>query len=414
MTTVLKTMIIIILTCLYLSCSGDDSGQAPVTITVNAASQLMVIDHGNSGGPTDLFISFTHPTQEESIKEYNLVLVKSNSSTQVTSELAEDLITDRYFSIPKSGATSRMQITTDLLDADGEAITNDKTYHAYVYSRPTDEAALGNLSVQSLIKLEDKPYYEVKTFITFQGMESISYYEPGHYFIGPSANNTLVKVDMATGVHSQFASGLATPYGGGFDPANGTYYISNFDTGEIWAFDTDGNKTVVGSGLNGPTGIAVDKEGSIFINNYWSSTISKIDTQGQKTTFSHNTSGLIKGPDGLVFVGEALYCINFDNPDILKISATGEVTLFARLPGAETGYLAYGEGNFFAASLSLRRIFKINQSGQHEAIAGSGLTISEDGPGPLAGFTNPNGIAVVNGIVYVSDGNSIRMVIRHD
>lgn len=407
-------LIILAMVPLSLSCSGDDGGDSKPQIVIGAVSQPAIIDNGNAGDSRDFFISFVHPTNEEHIQEYNLILVKSSSSTQISSELARALDTNKYYRLTKSGTITREQITSTFLDADGEPIVPDQTYNAYIYSRPTDEAAAGNLSTPASVELEAKPYYEVKTFITFPGMESISYYEPGNYFIGPSANNTLIKVDLSSGVSSQFASGMATPYGGGFDPATGTYYISNFDTGEVWGFDTNGTRTVIITGLNGPTGIAVDKEGNLFINNYWSSTITKVNDQGQKSTFSNNTSGLIKGPDGIIFAGDQLYCINFDNPDVLKIGSAGEVSLFARLPGAETGYLAHGDGNFYVASLSERKIFRINQNGQHEAIAGNGATTILDGPAPLAGFSGPNGIAVVDGIVYVSDGNTLRMIIRHN
>lgn len=407
-------LLVIIFTAIILSCSGDDGEESTPQIVIPAVAQLQIIDNGNHGDSRDLFVSFSPPANEEHIDEYNLILVKATSNTQVSSEFANSLSADRYYSLMKSGSATSEQITAAFLDVDGESIVSDHVYNAYIYSRPAEMTAAGELSSRSFVELEDKPYYEVKTFITFQGMESISYYEPGNYFIGPGANNTLVKVDVATGASSQFASGLATPYGGGFDPATGTYYISNFDNGEIWGFDTNGTRTLIGNGLNGPTGIAVDREGSLFINNYWSSTITKITDQGQKSTFSRNTSGLIRGPDGIIFVGDQLYCINFDNSDILKISDTGEVSLFARLPGAEMGYLTYGSGSFFAASISEKKIFRITQSGQHEVIAGNGLTTITDGPAPLASFSGPNGIAVVDGIVYVSDGSTLRMIIKHD
>ncbi|MCE7992210.1 MAG: hypothetical protein HEP71_09530 [Roseivirga sp.] len=407
-------LIAVIFTVITLSCSGDEGGESTPQIDIPSVSQLLIIDNGNHGDSRDLFISFIPPTDETHISEYNLILIKPSSSTQVNDELAKTLSADRYYQLDKTGVNMKEQVLSAFLDVDGDPIVSDQIYNTFVYSRPIDETAAGKLSSRAFFELKDEPYYEVKTFITFQGMEAISYYEQGNHFVGPSANGTLVKVDVASGASSQFASGLATPYGGGFDQSNGIYYASNFDTGEVWAFDENGTRTATRRGLNGPTGIAVDKQGNIYVNNYWSSTISKITPEGQKSTFSNNASGLIRGPDGIIFVGEQLYCINYDNSDILKISGSGEVSLFARLPGAEMGYLAYDNGSFFAASISEKKIFRITQNGQHEVIAGNGLAAITDGPGPLASFSGPNGIAAVNGIVYVSDGSTLRMIIKHD
>lgn len=397
-----------------LNCSGDDSGESAPRVTIDAVGQLAVIDYGNEGDARDLFIHFVPPMDEQHIEEYNLVLVRTGSSTQITNDMTKTLSPDRYYTIAKTGQAIREQVGATFLDADGDAIVPDQVYNAFVFSRASDETIAGRISTRIFVELKDQPYYEVKTWLTFQGMEAISYYPPGNYFIGPSANGTLAKIDLATKTVSQFASGLATPYGGGFDPATGTYYASNFDSGQVWGYDTEGNRTVVRTGLNGPTGIAVDREGSIYVNNYWSSTITKITSEGQSSVFSNNTSRLIKGPDGIIFAGEQLYCINFDNSDILKVSDAGEVTLFARLPGAEMGYLAYGDGSLYAASLSEKKIFRINQNGQHEAIAGNGVAAMIDGPAPLSSFNNPNGIAFVEGVVYVGDGSTIRTIVRHD
>ena len=231
--------------------------------------------------------------------------------------------------------------------------------------------------------------------------------------MGPGANHSLYKIDLGTGNHSVFATGLAVPYGGAFNNSNGHFYISNYQNGEIWEFDKEGERTLAASGLNGPTGMVVDADGNLFINNYNTSSISKLDTQGNLSDFSLDNAH-IKGPDGLVIVDGELYCINFDNPKIMKVSSEGNVSLFAPLPGSVTGYIAHDFDQFFVASISQRRIFSIDKDGNHTVIAGSGSASRKDGPAALAGFIKPNGIAIAGNVIYVSDDGTIRTITRHE
>lgn len=415
MTRTTKLIALTVAIATIFNCSDNDEPE----VVLEAVSSFVAIDHGNNESSADIYVSFRPPESEEQISGYQLILAKSGASSNIDVALVESLSSSQKVTINKTGAQIEQQITSVITDTDGDAIVNGQAYSVYIYAKPADENATGALSSSYPLQLEDAPYYEVKTFTTLPGMEAISYYEDGDYFMGPGPNNSLVKVDLSTKSHSVFATGLNTPYGGGFNHSNGKYYISNYGTGgvgtgEVWEFEQDGSRTLATNGLNGPTGVAVSSNGEIFVNNYTTSTISKIDTDGSLSTFSNNVSGLIQGPDGLVFAGGQLYCINFDNPKITKISSTGTVTLFASLPGQETGYIAYDGQDFFVASLSQKKIYKVDRNGQYEEIAGNGASLVKDGPAPLASFKNPNGIVTVRGVVYVTDDQSIRMVIRHE
>ncbi len=393
---------------LFMRCADSEP---PPEIKLDAASNFTLIDHGNQGNSLDLYVNFTPPATSEHISSVDLILVKAGQ-TAPDPELLEALGPDERFSFSPGSSEVAQRIDLAFNDFNGQPVETGQDYDAYLYTRPNGNA-IGALSEKTTVRLEDEPYYEVSTYLKVPGIEAISFYPDGNYIMGPGASNSLYKIDLDNGTQSVFATGLAVPYGGGFNQKNGDFYISNFQNGEIWKFEKEGERVLAASGLKGPTGMVVDEDGNVFINNYYTSSISKLDTEGELSDFSHNNPH-IKGPDGLVIADGELYCINFDNPKVMKVSANGEVSLFTTLPGAETGYIDYAHNQFYVASISQRRIYAIDKNGEHRVIAGSGLASTKDGPAALAGFMKPNGIAVVENVIYVSDEGTLRAITRHE
>lgn len=404
-------LIYAILICIPIfSCSEDDGPGAPKQLSKPGAFSIQ--DFGNSGNGLDLYISFLRLPAEDEVQNYNLILAKEGTTT-IDLSIAESLGSDRMFTIPTTGFSIKQQITSSFSDLDGDPITNDQAYNTYLYTRPNTETRQGSLTAGISIKLEDKPYYEVKTLTSLPGMEALSY-SPEGYLMIPGSKTTLYRVDVSTGNYSIFDSGLSWPLGGGYDADDGSYYASMYGGGQVIKYTTNGEKTVIASGLSGPTGIVPDGNGNLYVANYDGGYISKITTDGNKTIFANNSSGLINGPDGLVLVGSQLYSINFLDGKILKISSTGDVSLFATVPGTITGYIAYSDGHFYVPSLSERKLFKIDMNGNVEAIAGLGSDGLVDGPAGLATFSTPNGVAIAGDTIFVGDNKRIRMVIKHD
>lgn len=406
-TSFIYTLLILIL---LLNCSDDDGASAPDELPIPGGIQIL--DFANQGDGRDLFITFLRVPEEDKVESYHLMLAKEGSP-EPDIETARSLSPNDMFTIAKTGFAIKQQIPTQFSDLDGDPVSNDQAYTAYLYTKSNTVAFNGSLSRGIAIKLEDKPYFEVKTLVTLPGVEAISY-SPEGFLMMPGTQTSLYRVDLSTSTYSIFDSGLNWPLGGGYDPKDGSYYAAMYGGGQVIKYSANGEKSIITSGLQGPTGIVSNADGSLYVANYDGGYISKVYPDGSKTVLANNSSGLINGPDGLVLVGSQLYSINFLDGRILKISSTGEVSLFTTLPGTLTGYIAHANGYFYVPSPSERKLYKIDMNGNFESIAGLGSDGLVDGPAPLASFSAPNGVAVKGDTVFVGDNQRIRMVIRHD
>jgi NHL repeat len=191
-----------------------------------------------------------------------------------------------------------------------------------------------------------------------------------------------------------------------------------------------------------PIGIAVDKQGNIFVADNANEVIRKITTSGNVITIagSPGNSGFADGltssarfdnPQGLAvdFLGN-VYVADVNNNRIRKITPYGKVTTlagnsmvghtdgigtaatFAGPTGVATDYY----GNIYVADATGQCIRKITPNQVVSTLAGSTLTIQGyvDGPGNLARFAFPTGIATdPEGEIFVADNinNRIRRII---
>lgn len=130
-----------------------------------------------------------------------------------------------------------------------------------------------------------------------------------------------------------------------------------------------------------------------------------------------NPSGMLIDRAGNVYVSDR------DNHSIRMVTPEGVVSTFAGTgqAGAANGFRLnasfnqpYGlamdqHGNLFVSDVSNNRIRKISSDGQVSDLAG-GRKGYADGPGNLAMFNHPHGIAAdVEGNVYVSDTDNYRI-----
>jgi streptogramin lyase len=197
---------------------------------------------------------------------------------------------------------------------------------------------------------------------------------------------------------------------------------------------TSGAKDGIGTAasFNQPAGIAVDVKGNLFVADEGNNKIRKITSTGEVTTLAGTgTRGYIDGtvtvatfnqPSGIAIdrIGN-LYIADLVNNKIRKISITGIVSTLA---GGETAGATDGPvlsarfrlpsgiavdviGNVYIADLGNNKIRKISPSGIVSTLAGSGVQGVIDGTDTVAGFNNPNGVAVDEiGNVFVTEGQS--------
>jgi sugar lactone lactonase YvrE len=127
--------------------------------------------------------------------------------------------------------------------------------------------------------------------------------------------------------------------------------------------------------FNYPSGIAVDAAGNVYIGDTQNERVRKITPSGTVSTLAGN--GTIGITDGVVGTAE------FDSP---------------------TGLVLDAAGNVYVADYEYPGIRKISPSGTVSTLAGNGMYGTIDGPGNVAEFNNPNGLAIdAKGNIYVAD-----------
>ena len=230
----------------------------------------------------------------------------------------------------------------------------------------------------------------------------------------------------------------------------GSLYVADDDNCTIRKIDAVGNVTTVagtygvtgsadGSGTNAqfyyPSGVAVDSKGNIYVADEYNHVIRKIDTNANVTTLA-GSAGEIGSSDGngssalfqyptevAVDSADNLYVADYFNCTIRKIDTNANVTTLAGSAGVvgaadgngsaalfnyPYGVAVDSAGNVYVTDQSSDTIRKIDTHANVTTVAGSGLAGSMDGPGGVAQFNQPGGLAVDRaGNVYVADtGNA--------
>jgi sugar lactone lactonase YvrE len=197
-----------------------------------------------------------------------------------------------------------------------------------------------------------------------------------------------------------------------------------------------------GTGLkavfNGPSGIAIDRDGNIYTAEWKGHRVRKITPEGVVTTLAGSgKAGFADGtgaeasfntPEGVALDSKGnVYVADARNNKIRKISPSGVVTTiagsgkkdFADGAGAEAtfsypfGVAVDGGGNVYVADSGNNLIRKITPSGSVSTFAGSGKAGAKDGYGLATSFNTPWGLALDGGgNLYVADGgnNLIRRI----
>jgi sugar lactone lactonase YvrE len=209
------------------------------------------------------------------------------------------------------------------------------------------------------------------------------------------------------------------------------------------AGNAPGNVDGTGSAakFNSPAGVACDSLGNIYVADEFNNTIRKVTPGGMVTTIA-GTAGVTGSADGpgssssfflpaAVAVDKAdnVYVADTVNGTIRKITPAGIVTTLAGAAGqygsadgtgadaqfeGPSGVAVDSKGNLYVADLGNSTIREVTPLGVVTTIAGAaGQTGSMDGPGALARFGEPKGLAVDGlGNIYVGDieANTIRKI----
>ena len=195
------------------------------------------------------------------------------------------------------------------------------------------------------------------------------------------------------GKRHEFTSGLYGPSGNAIDK-QGNLLQSNFYGDSIIKIDRKGQaKAFVTSGLSGPVGIAINKQtGDVYVANCRGNSISKITPDGAVSLFAK--SDLFRCPNGLSFDRDGnLYVVNFRDNRMFKIDPKGNVTLFATVSEKGLGHLCFREDRFYMTAYESHEIYEVTLDGTVKRILGNGERGIVDGAGAKARLSFPNGIA---------------------
>lgn len=195
-----------------------------------------------------------------------------------------------------------------------------------------------------------------------------------------------------------------------------------------------------------PQGIAVDAQGNVYVGDTFNHRIRKISPAGLVSTLAgsgpsgyvgYDAGGYVDGPGSTArFLGPSgvavdaqgtVYVADYGNNRIRKISPAGVVSTLAgsgERGGADgTGNIAQFDspqgitvdvqGTVYVTEIFGNRVRKITPAGVVSTLTGTGEEGYVDGPGSMTKFYHPNGIAVdARGWVFVADAgnNTIRRI----
>jgi DNA-binding beta-propeller fold protein YncE len=182
-----------------------------------------------------------------------------------------------------------------------------------------------------------------------------------------------------------FASGLYGASGNAIDNEGNLLQSSFYGNSMAKPFAT--------SGLNGPVGIAIDKQtGDVYVANCRGNSIAKIAPDGTVTPFAK--SDLFKCPNGISFGPEGnLYVVNYRDNKMLKIDPKGVVTSFTTVSEKGLGHLCFKDDRFYVTASQSHAIYEVTLDGTAKRILGNGERGIADGAGANARLSFPNGIA---------------------
>ena len=210
---------------------------------------------------------------------------------------------------------------------------------------------------------------------------------------------------------------------GGTTGTNGTTSGSSVPT----PVSTLASFNVQGSCVGAPTSVAVDPSGNVFTVSAGS--LLQLFPDGGSTSVLPSTGGVVavtaNSPGTVISEGIPIALISQFNYN--QKFVTGGATGCADSTSGEDGGVGFVQGTAIAADIQgsvyvadwsasqsgCTRIRKVSFSKVVTTIAGTGVAGYKDGPGSIAQFYQPSGIAVDKNInLYISDSynNRIRMV----
>ena len=385
---------------LYLSVEVDGTYQVYLASYNDIQNYARIIDIANANNASD--IGITLPPLEN----YTIHIRKENSDNSIALDEGQFVVTNR---LDETGIYIRL--TEDLVDADGDLITEGVPYTIEVL-----ETISGSVIVSENITLQNET--TVRTVIA--GLDAaaggIDVDADGNIYFadfGEQGRTQGVTVYHITpdGTVTPYLerNGLLTATGNVFD-VDGNFYQSSFRGNLILQLTPDGEVTpFANSNMSGPVGITVDETGQFYVANCQSNNVAIITPDGESSIFPASTA-LLNCANGITLDEENnIYIANYGNGDVIKITPDGEASRLATLPGNNNGHIFYRDGLLYTVARSAHQVYSITLDGEVTLIAGSGERGNSDGEALNATFSLPNDLIFSHdgSELYINEGDAL-------
>jgi glucose/arabinose dehydrogenase len=176
-----------------------------------------------------------------------------------------------------------------------------------------------------------------------------------------TSNNTL-RINVATGNKTTFATGFINPRGITYSATTGNFYVANSNVPGSISQVTPGGvvSTYLSSGVRAPYGVSLDASGALYIGNNGNYTLTKA-SGGSATAFATFTPGA--GTRGTAVDGDGNIFTSVGN-GIQKTSPLGDTSTFVASGMGFPFGLAWGSnGNLYVASYTDNRVYAYDSLG---------------------------------------------------
>ena len=370
-----------------------------------AVVNLKAIDVRNENNAADIQVRFKL-NRTHTVTGYQLAIVKADTADRFTQDNLLELAADRTLNLPPQTEDFQDELPANLLDSDGDAISEGTPYYLFVLTqheegmslaRTTEPLTLVNeTAVRTLVA--NLPASTGGVAVNSDGLVHVANIGPI-----PSRNGKEIYQITEDGEAAVWVSGqgLNGASGNTFD-AQGNLIQSSLLAGVVHQITPDGTVTeLVREDIVGPVGVIFDSDGTLYVANCTGKSIQRVLPDGTSTTLAEDVLQF-RCPNGIaVDEGGNVYMSNFGDGMVFKVTPDGTIIPLAELPGRNNAHLAYRDGLLYVVSRGSHQVYTITLDGEVTLFAGTGERGHGDGSALQATFSLPNDI------VFSPDGRRL-------
>jgi len=193
------------------------------------------------------------------------------------------------------------------------------------------------------------------------------------------------------GTRTIYATNTGQPFGLAFDKT-GNLFVAGNNGGNIYKISPGGSNSVFASPFNGPSGLAVDSSNNLFVGQLGNGYIYEYAPDGSRTVFGQEPCfdayynygrpiGLAFSPTGVLYASDQFYGYLYRGvPN----------SPFASTPGDPWGVAFDSHGNLYVADSTKGKIYKFLNSGGIPSASYTKFATNMTGPAGIAFDRNDN------------------------